>query len=186
MAGCRGFFFVTGPPASGKSTLMSKLVDHAMDMGVTVQGFFTPELRQGFRRLGFDIQVINGPRVALARREPLGDPSLRFASYYLNPRASRVFTQLLPKEPPEGGILVLDELGPMELYVPGGREYFRRVLSRAQGRIAGVVHRRLGKYDPRLHAMVKHRSRLVDLSSVSWGRAWEDALAWLEECALRE
>ena len=182
MGDCEARLFITGPPRSGKSTIMQRLVDHALGKGVSIGGFFTPEVREGGRRIGFDISVIGGPRVPLARRTPLGNPELRFAGYYLNPEAGSVFREVLPRSPPGGGVLVLDEIGPMELFVPGGRDYFYQVLGTEEKRIVGVVHRKLRSYDPSLANLVRRTSRVLDLSQTSWGQALQEALSWLESC----
>ncbi len=176
-------FFVTGPPRTGKSTLMERLLHEAEKQGLRVEGFFTPEVTQGGRRIGFDIQVIRGPRVPLARRKPLGDENLRFAGYYLNPGASEVFSKLLPRSPNPGTLLVLDEIGPMELYVPGGKEYFYEVLRTPSPRVAGVVHRKLYSYDPQLARLVDFTAMVLRLGHVTWEEAYRRALDWLKECA---
>ena len=180
---CRDLF-LTGPPSTGKSTLVEKLVILASGKGLRIEGFFTPEVRERGRRVGFDLQVINGPRVPLARRTPLGDPSLKFAGYFLNPRASEVFRSHLPLDAPEEGLLVLDEIGPMELYVPGGREYFHEVLGKAKGPLLGVVHRKLSHHDPRLHRLATARSIIVDLGKTTWEEALAGSVKWLEDCVI--
>ncbi len=45
---------ITGPPRSGKSTLIEKLVRR---IGRPATGFFTREIREGGKRVGFSIDT---------------------------------------------------------------------------------------------------------------------------------
>jgi len=47
--------FVTGPPRSGKSTLIEKIVTNLREQGFTIGGISTPEVREKGRRIGFKI-----------------------------------------------------------------------------------------------------------------------------------
>jgi hypothetical protein len=52
---------------SGKTTLVQKVVDALQKNGLTVQGFYTEEVRQHGKRTGFDVATLDGTRGALAR-----------------------------------------------------------------------------------------------------------------------
>lgn len=47
--------FVTGPPRSGKSTLIEKVITNFKEKGFTIGGISTPEVREKGRRIGFKI-----------------------------------------------------------------------------------------------------------------------------------
>lgn len=51
---------ITGKPGTGKSTLVSKLVDEFKAKGVTLKGFWTKEVRKEGNRIGFDVVTIDG------------------------------------------------------------------------------------------------------------------------------
>ena len=54
---------------SGKTTLVQKACDVLQKKGVSVQGFYTEEVRQHGKRIGFDVVTLDGNRGALARVE---------------------------------------------------------------------------------------------------------------------
>jgi len=52
----------------GKSTLTKKICSALQDRGLAVAGFYTEEVREGGRRVGFDIvDIPGGARKPLAR-----------------------------------------------------------------------------------------------------------------------
>uniref|UniRef100_A0A7J3ZKD4 Nucleoside triphosphatase n=1 Tax=Fervidicoccus fontis TaxID=683846 RepID=A0A7J3ZKD4_9CREN len=149
--------FITGPPSSGKTTIVMKAVELAKKAGINVKGFFTPELRRHGVRTGFDIQVIDGERIPLARKGVSGWP-IKFGSYMINPNASRVFKNILVETLGRCDLLVLDEIGPMELLVEGAREFFIKALEDEGQHVLGVVHRKLRDYDEILYKEIsKHK-----------------------------
>nr|KAF6279957.1 nucleoside-triphosphatase, cancer-related [Myotis myotis] len=59
--------FLTGPPGVGKTTLIQKASEVLKSSGVPVDGFYTQEVRQGGRRIGFDVVTLSGLRGPLSR-----------------------------------------------------------------------------------------------------------------------
>ena len=60
---------ITGPPRSGKSTLIARLIEYFSKKQISIYGFLTPEVREGNRRIGFDIEDISTKeREKLARK----------------------------------------------------------------------------------------------------------------------
>ncbi|XP_026949930.1 cancer-related nucleoside-triphosphatase isoform X1 [Sagmatias obliquidens] len=59
--------FLTGPPGVGKTTLIQKVSEVLKSSGVPVDGFYTEEVRQGGRRIGFDVVTLSGTRGPLSR-----------------------------------------------------------------------------------------------------------------------
>ena len=60
-----GKFFLTGPPGSGKSTVLLRCVEKLRGLGFTVGGIATPELRLGGRRVGFNVIDLSSGQKAL-------------------------------------------------------------------------------------------------------------------------
>ena len=58
------FFFSLGV---GKTTLIQKATEVLKSSGVPVDGFYTEEVRQGGRRIGFDVVTLSGIRGPLSR-----------------------------------------------------------------------------------------------------------------------
>lgn len=51
----------------GKTTIIQKVCTALKDNNISVQGFYTEEVRIGGRRTGFDVVTLNGNRGQLAR-----------------------------------------------------------------------------------------------------------------------
>ena len=63
-SGSDGLFFSLGV---GKTTLIQKATEVLKSSGMPVDGFYTEEVRQGGRRIGFDVVTLSGIRGPLSR-----------------------------------------------------------------------------------------------------------------------
>jgi nucleoside-triphosphatase len=106
---------ITGPPGSGKTTAIVKVAEVLASRGVAVGGFYTREVREGGVRKGFEIVTIpEGETAWLALRG--GVSRYRVGSYAVFPEnLERVGLPKLEKAVGEGKVLLVDEVGPMEL-----------------------------------------------------------------------
>jgi nucleoside-triphosphatase len=101
-----------GRPGSGKTTVARRLVELLRAGGVPTTGFTTEEIREGRRRVGFRVQAIDGPPATLAHVTFPGPP--RVGKYGVDLEAFE--NVALPAlERPKEGVVVIDELGKMEL-----------------------------------------------------------------------
>jgi len=51
----------------GKTTLVKHVVQQLQELGVTLIGFYTEEVRGHHGRIGFDVVTLDGQRAPLAR-----------------------------------------------------------------------------------------------------------------------
>jgi nucleoside-triphosphatase len=124
-------------PGAGKTTAIGRLAELLREDGIPLSGFLTRELREGRRRVGFEIETFNGERGLLAHVDIKGSP--RVSRYGVD---LEEFERLaLPAlEPPSRGVALIDELGKMEL----ASERFREaVLALFEGDvpIVATVHK---------------------------------------------
>ncbi|KAG5194563.1 hypothetical protein R6Z07F_019127 [Ovis aries] len=139
--------FLTGPPGVGKTTLIQKATEVLKSSGVPVDGFYTEEVRQGGRRIGFDVVTLSGIRGPLSRigSEPLpGKRECRVGQYVVDLTS---FEQLaLPvlrnagaSGRPGQSICVIDEVGKMELFSQPFIQAVRQALSTPGTVVLGTI-----------------------------------------------
>ena len=110
---------ITARPGAGKTTLFRRLADLLREEGTPVAGFTTEEMREKGRRVGFAIESLDGERATLAHVELPGPP--RVSRYGVDLEAfERVALPAL--RAPRGGVVLIDELGKMELASESFRE----------------------------------------------------------------
>jgi nucleoside-triphosphatase len=98
-------------PGAGKTTVARRLVRVLHDRGLSVSGFTTEEIREGRRRIGFRVESVSGKSAVLAHVDLPGPP--RVGKYGVDlPAFERV---ALPSMDDRAAVIVIDELGKMEL-----------------------------------------------------------------------
>ena len=101
-----------GRPAAGKSTIAGRLAELLRAGGASVSGFITTEVREGGRRVGFSIETFAGKQGMLAHVDLSGPP--RVGKYGVDlEMLERIGVPAL--RPRKGGVVIVDELGKMEL-----------------------------------------------------------------------
>jgi nucleoside-triphosphatase len=102
-----------GYPGVGKTTVTRRLIALLRDAGVPLAGFVTDEIRVRGRREGFAVEAVLGDRGVLAHVELPGPP--RVGRYGVDLQAFERIALPALAVPQPGGVIVLDELGRMEL-----------------------------------------------------------------------
>uniref|UniRef100_A0A061SBF8 Nucleoside-triphosphatase THEP1 n=1 Tax=Tetraselmis sp. GSL018 TaxID=582737 RepID=A0A061SBF8_9CHLO len=109
--------FITGQPGVGKTTLVRSVVERLRDAQAPqkLYGFYTEELRGPGGRTGFDVVTIEGERGPLARigNPKKGEPAV---GKYAVDVASFERLALPQMKPTPGALVVVDEVGKMELF----------------------------------------------------------------------
>lgn len=112
---------ITGRPGVGKTTLVKQL---AASFSGRVGGFLTEEVREGGRRVGFVIVTFAGQRAVFAHVD-WREAAYRVGRYGVDVGVvDRVGVAAVRRALTEAELVVVDEVGKMELY----SEEFRRVL----------------------------------------------------------
>jgi nucleoside-triphosphatase len=130
--------FVTGRPGVGKTTLIRKVLDA---IPVDAGGFYTHEIREGGRRVGFAITDLEGGSGVLAR---VGLKSAyRVGRYGVNrDDLERIGVAALRRAAERSALVVMDEIGRMELCSDAFMEAVVRALDSGRPVLGTIQDRR--------------------------------------------
>lgn len=135
------FVVVTGRPGSGKTPAVAAAAVELGRRGIPVVGFLQPAVVEDGRKVGFELRdAATGETAELARRVEAGEgmhgTSFVFAQAGFE-LGRRALTAVVP-----GSVIVVDEIGPIELRGGGHWPAVRRALAVPGARGAVVVVRR--------------------------------------------
>jgi len=160
-SGLGGIWLVTGPPSVGKSTLVSKVIVRLKSAGVIVGGCTTYARRSKGARVGFEVLDLSSGRKG----------ELASVDSKLGPRVGRYRVNLtdlagigaagLNTAAASSELIVIDEVGPMELVSPEFRRAVKRCIDSGKP-VFAVVHERLD--DDLLNEMRTKAKLIVTLS----------------------
>jgi nucleoside-triphosphatase len=132
---------LTGRPGIGKTTAIRRVVDA---LGNRAGGFYTRELRAAGRRTGFELVTLDGEAALLATKDQdalLARPT-PFGRYRVNLDAiDAVGVPALLHALDHGHVVVVDEIGPMEILSPRFREAILRILDSDVAVVGTIVLR---------------------------------------------
>ncbi|MEM4700144.1 MAG: NTPase [Candidatus Nezhaarchaeales archaeon] len=131
--------FVTGPPGSGKTTLVMRAAEELKRRGLRVGGMVSREVRRGGARWGFEIvDLLTGRTGVLASVEQPRGPSVGKYRVNLSDLES-VGVEAIRRAVELCDVVVVDEVGPMELFSEPFKQAVREALSSGK-LVLGTVH----------------------------------------------
>ena len=173
--------WITGPPGVGKTTLVEQAVESWTRRGGGVRGFFTRELREGSRRVGFELVLLpERLRFFLAHVRPIG--RARLGRYYLSFGGLQAALAHLNRPVPSGTLVVVDEVGPMELQYPPFRSWVRN--ARLPALFLGTFQMKLEPVLARWGCL--EGARIVRLTRANRDHVREEVLEMLNSLITRE
>ncbi len=124
---------VTGRPGVGKTTLCLKVYRMLREKGIECSGFVTKEVRKGGRRIGFEVvDLESGENFTLASVASVSScPSSRkVGKYCVNVEEFEFYVGKLESRLGNvvGGVIIIDEVGPMELKSRKFAEFVRKLV----------------------------------------------------------
>ncbi len=115
---------LTGKPGVGKTSVVKKIIPL---LGVDAGGFYTEEIRELDRRMGFRIATLDGEDGVLAHVD--FKSNYRVGKYHVDLDSfERVAIPALERAVKHKSLIVLDEIGKMELFSRKFREVVSKIL----------------------------------------------------------
>ena len=134
------FIAITGRPGIGKTTIFRKIYEFLANSGLKIAGFYCPEIRERGRRIGFRIRSMDGEMERwLAKIKGCDGPTV--GRYTLCSEAVEVIKYVV-ENIGNADVVMVDEIGPMELKVKDIKRAIVRILDLGKPGIF-VVHERL-------------------------------------------
>ncbi|HSL18207.1 MAG TPA: nucleoside-triphosphatase [Methylomirabilota bacterium] len=132
---------VTGRPGGGKTPVVAAAAEELGRRGIRVVGFLQPAVVEDGRKVGFELRdAATGETAELARRVEAGE-GMHGTSFVFAQAGFELGRRALAAAAP-GVVLVVDEIGPVELRGGGHWPAVRRALAVSGVRGAVVVVRR--------------------------------------------
>ena len=125
---------ITGKPGVGKTTLVQKIIERMQS--VNMAGFCTEEIRCSGSRLGFELLGLNGARRTLAHVEI--DSRNRVGRYGVDTSGFEEFLETLNLLNPDVELIVIDEIGKMELFSNRFQNLVRNALNSDKQVLASI------------------------------------------------
>ncbi|XP_030604201.1 cancer-related nucleoside-triphosphatase [Archocentrus centrarchus] len=187
--------FLTGPPGVGKTTLVQKACEALVSSGVGVEGFYTEEVRERGRRVGFDVVTLTGARGHLSRirdsREsaPHGRREYTVGQYVVDlPSFENLALPLFRNigsvdGSSSGKVFVIDEIGKMELFSQSFIREVRQALDSSSCTVLGTIPIPKGKPLGLVEEVRNRRDvKVFTVSKENRSAILQEILAALQEC----
>jgi len=166
-------YLLTGPPGVGKTTLIKEAIT-AIEQ--RAGGFYTREMRSQGVRQGFEIVTLDGASAILASVDFHGP--CRVSKYGVTAdNLDNVGVAALRRATKECAIVVVDEIGKMELFSPAFREAVLEALDSGKKLLGTIM---LAPHPWADHIKQDPRVEVVMVSRTNRQQMAKELLAWLK------
>jgi len=166
-------YLLTGKPGTGKTSLIKQAV---ASMGGKAGGFYTEEIRSGGARLGFRLVTLDGESAILSHVN-IHSP-YRVSKYGVDiDNLDRVGVSALYKATEECDLVVIDEIGKMELFSANFREAVLQIIDSGK-RVLGTI---MLSANPWADAIKRQpQVNLITVTRATYHQVLEGLLHWLK------
>ena len=167
---------ITGPPRCGKTTLIMRLSQDPSLSG-KVGGFVTQEFREGGQRKGFRIITLPDKKEGLLARKGYPSP-YRVGKYGVNIEdLEKIGCSSLEEALHSGKLIVVDEIGKMELCSEKFRAILYQALEAPQKMLATIMEAR-NEFADRIKT--RKDVRVIPLSRDNFDRVYAELREWFK------
>ena len=166
-------YLLTGSPGTGKTTVIRQAVARSK---AKAGGFYTEEIRTGGARQGFRIVTLDGHDATLSHVDFPG--RYRVSKYGVNVQnLDNVGVAAIDQAIEESDLIVIDEIGKMELFSPRFREAVLKAVDSGK-KVLGTVMLSPNPFadDIKRHPNVK----VIELTRANHYRVLTEILDWMK------
>lgn len=121
---------LSGDIQEGKTTFLIRLIELLKQEGLTISGFTAPGVHEKGRRIGYDLEDIGTGQQMQFIRDVQSKGTFRHGKYFFNESGLEFGKELLSNtNTEEADLIVIDEVGPVEMKGKGWAEDIERLLS---------------------------------------------------------
>jgi len=166
-------YLLTGRPGTGKTSLIKQAI---AGMGSKAGGFYTEEIRSRGVRLGFKLVTLDGQSAILAHID-IHSP-YRVSKYGVDiDSLDRVGVSALNQAAKECNLVVIDEIGKMELFSANFREAVLRIIDSGK-RVLGTIMLNSNPWADTIK--LKPQVKVIAITQANYHQVLKDLLEWLE------
>jgi nucleoside-triphosphatase len=164
---------LTGLPGTGKTTLIQEAISQ---LKITAGGFYTREIRNQGARQGFEIVTLDDETAVLAHINISGHYRVSKYGVALD-NLEKVAVPAMQKAIQESQLVVIDEIGKMELFSPAFRDTVWQALASGK-RILGTIMLQAHPYADEIKC--DPRVKVLQLTRANRQQILQEIIRWLE------
>ncbi len=167
-------YLLTGEPGTGKTTLIRESI---AQLKVKAGGFYTEEIRQHGVRQGFKIITLDGQEAILAHVN-IQTP-YRVSKYGVDIRnLEQVGVSSLHKAIKEDDLIIIDEIGKMELFSPKFKEAVFHAINSGK-KVLGTI---MFSPNPFANEIKNHpQVKVINVTKANRKEVLREVMRWLEQ-----
>jgi len=166
-------YLLTGKPGTGKTSLIKQAI---AGLGGKAGGFYTEEIRRGGVREGFRLVTLDGQEAILAHIN-IHSPH-RVGKYGVDTDSlDRAGVSALNQAAEEGSLVIVDEIGRMELFSANFREAVWQIITSGT-KVLGTIMFKANPWADRIKR--QPQVNVVEVTRANRHQVLEELLVWLE------
>jgi Predicted nucleotide kinase len=164
-------WFITGQPGSGKTTLVTLIVEKLRFEGINIDGIITKEIKEGGARTGFQILDIKTKNKGILASKKLKVQGPRVGSYTVNLEDIEIIAvQALERAYNNADLIVIDEIGTMELFSQSFRNIVGKILKSNKNCLSTIHRNHLNM----LELVQSNEKKLYTVTKENWPQVFNE------------